>query len=87
MKTKYYIFILTTCFGQLTIIGVSSQNLAIRWTERKHNSRAVGPHKARIILTNSIHEEVKSRLKSGNACYHSAQNPFVFQFVIQKYKH
>ena len=23
---------------------------------------------------NSIHEEIKSRLKSGNACYHSAQN-------------
>jgi hypothetical protein len=23
---------------------------------------------------NSIHEEVKSRLKSGNACYHSVQN-------------
>jgi len=29
-----------------------------------------------ITLTNknSIHEEIKSRLKSGNACYHSAQN-------------
>jgi len=28
------------------------------------------------ILTNqnSIQEEIKSRLKSGNACYHSAQN-------------
>jgi hypothetical protein len=23
---------------------------------------------------NSIHEEIKSRLMSGNACYHSAQN-------------
>ena len=23
---------------------------------------------------NSIHEEIKSRLKSGNACYHSVQN-------------
>jgi hypothetical protein len=28
------------------------------------------------ILThqNSIHDEIKSRLKSGNACYHSVQN-------------
>ena len=28
------------------------------------------------VLThqNSIREEIKSRLKSGNACYHSAQN-------------
>jgi hypothetical protein len=25
---------------------------------------------------NSIHEEIKSRLKSGNACYHSVQNLF-----------
>jgi hypothetical protein len=23
---------------------------------------------------NSVHEEIKSRLKSGNACYHSMQN-------------
>jgi hypothetical protein len=23
---------------------------------------------------NSVHEEIKSRLKSGNACYHSVQN-------------
>jgi len=30
----------------------------------------------RTILTNqsSIHKEIKSRLKSGNACYHSVQN-------------
>jgi len=32
---------------------------------------------------NSIHEEIKSRLKSQNACYHSVQN-LVFQFAIQK---
>jgi hypothetical protein len=25
---------------------------------------------------NYIHEEIKSRLKPGNACYHSVQNPF-----------
>ena len=27
-----------------------------------------------IINPNSIHKEIKSRLKSGNACYHSVQN-------------
>jgi hypothetical protein len=27
---------------------------------------------------NSIQEEIKSRLKLGNACYHSVQNLFVF---------
>ena len=34
---------------------------------------------------NSIQEEIKSRLKTGNACYHSVQS-FVFQFAIQKFK-
>jgi hypothetical protein len=38
-----------------------------------------------ITSQNSIYEEIKSRLKSGNACYHSAES-FVFQFAIQKCK-
>jgi hypothetical protein len=29
---------------------------------------------ATLTNRNSIHEEIKSRLKSGNACYHSLQN-------------
>jgi hypothetical protein len=33
---------------------------------------------------NSIHEEIKSRVKSGNACYQSVKN--LFQAAIQKYK-
>jgi len=35
---------------------------------------------------NSIQEEIKSRLKSGNACYHSVQNLFFFQFAVQNFK-
>ena len=35
---------------------------------------------------NSIQEEIKSRLKSVNDCYHSLQNFFVLQFHIQKFK-
>jgi len=27
-----------------------------------------------ISLRDKIHEQIKSRLKSGNACYHSVQN-------------
>jgi hypothetical protein len=27
-----------------------------------------------LTLKNSIHEEIKSRLKSGNACYHFVKN-------------
>jgi len=34
---------------------------------------------------NSIQEEIKSRLKSGNVCYHSVWN-LVFQFPVQKFK-
>jgi len=38
-------------------------------------------------LTNkiSIQEEIKNRLKVGNACYYLVQN-FFFQFAIQKVK-
>jgi hypothetical protein len=32
---------------------------------------------------NSIHEEIKSRLKSGNACYHSVQN-FLSSSLLSK---
>ena len=38
-----------------------------------------------VTNQNSIQLEIKSRLKSGNACYHSVQN-LVFQFAIQKFK-
>jgi len=51
--------------------------------ERMEEFRYLG-----TTLTNqtSIQEEIKSRLKSGNDCYHSLQNFFVFQFPIQKFK-
>ena len=35
---------------------------------------------------NSIQKEIKSRLKSGNVCYYSVQNLFVFQFAIKIFK-
>jgi hypothetical protein len=38
-----------------------------------------------VTNQNSIHEEIKSRLKSRNACYNSVQN-LVFLFTIQKSK-
>jgi len=39
-----------------------------------------------LTYQNSIAEEIKSRLRSGNSCYHSVQNFFVFQVAIQKFK-
>ena len=50
--------------------------------ERVEQSRYLGTN---IVDRNSIQEEIKSKFKSGNACYHSVQNLFVFQFSIQKY--
>ena len=35
---------------------------------------------------NSIHEEIKSRLKSGNALLSFGAEVFVFEFAIQKYE-
>jgi len=34
----------------------------------------------------TILEEIKSRLKSGNACYHSVQNFFALQFAAKNIK-
>jgi len=39
-----------------------------------------------ITNQNSIQEEIKSKLKSENACYHSAQNICIFQFAIIRFK-
>jgi len=35
---------------------------------------------------NSVQEEIKSRLKSGNACCHSVQNIFSFSFLSETLK-
>jgi UDP-galactopyranose mutase len=35
---------------------------------------------------NSIHEEIKSRVKSGNACYHSVQNLLSSRLLSKKHK-
>jgi len=42
----------------------------------------------RTILTNqnSIQEEIKSRLKSGNACYHSVQNLLSYSLLSKNIK-
>jgi hypothetical protein len=38
-----------------------------------------------LTYRNSIQEEVKSRLKSGNASHHSVQKSFVLQIAFQKF--
>ena len=39
-----------------------------------------------LINQNSIQEEIKSRLKSGNACYHSVQNLFSSSLLSKNLK-
>jgi hypothetical protein len=37
-----------------------------------------------LIIQNSLQEEIKSKLKSGNACYNSVQNLLSFDFLLSK---
>jgi hypothetical protein len=39
-----------------------------------------------LILQNDIHDEIKSRLNSGNACYYSVQNLLSFRLIWKKPK-
>jgi hypothetical protein len=39
-----------------------------------------------LINQKSIQEEIKSRLKTGNACYHSVQNILSSNLLLKKYK-
>ena len=39
-----------------------------------------------LTIQNSIREEIKSRLRSGNACYHSVQNHLSSRLLSRKLK-
>jgi hypothetical protein len=39
-----------------------------------------------LMNQNSIQEEIKSRLKAGNACYHSVQNLLSYNFLSKNTK-
>jgi len=39
-----------------------------------------------LIFQNFIQEDIKSRLNSGNACYHSVQNPLSSSFLSKNLK-
>ena len=52
-------------------------------SEREEQFRYFG---TTLTYKNSIQEEIKSRLKSGNACYHSAQNSLSFSLLSKNIK-
>jgi hypothetical protein len=70
-KTKYCVL--------MSRYQKAGQNLSIKVANR--SSEDVAQFK-RLVTTltdqNCMQEEIKSRLNSGNACYHSVQSPSVF---------
>jgi hypothetical protein len=65
-KTKYMVMSRNQNAGHSHNIKIDNKSL-----ERVEGLKYLG---ATLTNRNSIHEEIKSRLKSGNACYHSVQN-------------
>jgi hypothetical protein len=65
-KTKYMVLPRNQNAGHNHNIKIGSKPF-----ERVEEFRYLGTP---LMNRNSIHEEIKSRLKSGNACYHSMQN-------------
>ena len=65
-KTKYMVMSRAQNAGQIHSMKTDNSSF-----ERVEEFRYLG---TTLINQNSIQEEIKSRLKSGNACYHSVQN-------------
>jgi hypothetical protein len=65
-KTKYMVMSRNQNVGHNHNIKMDNKSF-----ERVEEFKYLG---ATLTNRNSTHEEIKSRLKSGNACYHSVQN-------------
>ena len=76
-KTKYMVTSQDQNVGQNHNIKVGNK----LWTGGTVKIYVNNPNKS-----NSIHEEIKNRLKSGNAFLSFGAESSVFQFAIQKYK-
>ena len=76
-KTKHMVMYRDQNAGRIQSVRIDNSTF-----ERVEEFKYLG---TTLINQNSIPVEIKSRLKSGNACYHSAQKRF-FQVVIQKFK-
>jgi hypothetical protein len=78
-KTKYMVVSRDQNAGQIHSMKIDNSSFA--WVEE---FKYLG---TTLMNQNSIQEGIKDRLKSGNACYHSVQSFFFFQFAIQKFKY
>jgi hypothetical protein len=67
-KTKYMLMSCSQKVGQKR-----SMKIANRSFEDVPKFKYLG---TTLTDENCMHEEIKSRLNSGNACYHSVQSPF-----------
>ena len=65
-KTKYTVMSRYQNAGRIHSVRID--NSTFEWVEE---FKYLG---TTLTIQNSIAEEIKSRLKSGNACYHSVQN-------------
>jgi hypothetical protein len=77
-KTKYMVMSRNQNAGQNHDIKIDSKSFG-RVEEFKHLGTT-------ITNRNSIHEEIKSRLKLGNACFHSVQNLLSSRLLSQNTK-
>ena len=77
-KTKYMVMYRDQNAGRIHNIKIDNSSF-----ERVEEFKYLG---TTLTNQNSIQEEIKSRLKLGNACCHSVQN-LVFQFGVQKFKY
>jgi hypothetical protein len=75
-KTKYMIMSRHPNSGQnqnIRIVNESFENM----TKCRHLGTT-------LTNQNDIHDEIKSILNSGNACYHSVQNILFFRLICKK---
>jgi hypothetical protein len=77
-KTKYMVMSQNQNAGQNYNIKLNSKSF-----ESVEEFKYLG---TTVTNRNSIHEEIKSRLKSGNACYHSVQNLFSSRLLSKNTK-
>ena len=77
-KTKYMVMFRDQNAGQNHSVRIDNSTF-----ERVEEFKYMG---TTLTIQNSIAEEIKSRLRSGNACYHSVQNLLSSRLLSRKLK-